>query len=220
MVPAGHGCLNGVRVAPATAHGDPMSALAAPVPGRPGTTGLLTQVRQATRATHQALDALLPRGLRDLPDYRRYLGALLPLADWLAQGPRDGSPAHCGEWHDPERLRCLRADCDALGVAAVAADAPRAPDWAHWIGGCYVIEGSALGARLLSRHAAGLAATHAGVRAARRFLAHITADPPRWGRFVRLLDTLPPGHAAAVASGARTGFAIVHARLATGECPA
>lgn len=188
----------------------------APVDRTPGGASVLAQVRQATRATHDALDALLPLGLRNLRDYRRYLGALLPLAEWLAHGPRDAWPDAADEWDDAERLRRLRADCEALDIAVEPAAPPMSPDYPYWLGACYVIEGSALGARLLSRHAEGLAEEHMEVRAARRFLEHITSDPPRWGRFVRLLDALPDGHAGAATSGARDGFAIVHARLAPG----
>lgn len=182
--------------------------------------GVLAQVRLATRGTHDALDALLPVGLRDLHDYRRYLGALLPLAEWLAHGDRPDWPRAKTDWDDGQRLDCLRADCAALDIDTTPAIAPSPPSWPHWLGGCYVIEGSALGARLLSRHAAGLAEEHAEVRGARRFLGHITSDPPRWGRFVRLLDALPEGDAGAATSGARDGFAIVHSRLAPGGTPA
>ena len=182
--------------------------------------GVLAQVRMATRATHDALDALLPVGLRDLHDYRRYLGALYPLAHWLVRGHRADWPAALAGWVDHDRLACLQADCDALGVPAVPVAVPASTDSAHWLGGCYVIEGSALGARLLARHAAELARAHPEVDGARRFLAHVTSDPPRWGRFVRLLDALPERDAARATSGARDGFAIVHARLATGELPA
>lgn len=192
----------------------------APVDPGAGPTSVLAQVRAATHATHEALDALLPVGLRDLRDYRRYLGALLPLAEWLAQGARGGWPADVSGWEDARRLDCLRADCDALGVTAAPADEASSTDWPHWLGGCYVIEGSALGARLLARHAAGLADTHPEVRGARRFLDHITRDPRRWGRFVRLLEALPDGHAGETTSGARDGFAIVHARLAMGDATA
>ena len=185
-----------------------------------GDVGVLAQLRQATRATHDALDALLPAGLRDLEDYRRYLGALLPLVEWLRHGHGMDWPAHLASWNDPVRVDCLRADCDALGVTPVPTLRPTSTRWDHWLGGCYVIEGSALGARLLSRDVATLVQDHPGVRGARRFLDHITSDPPRWGRFVRLLDALPDRHAGAATSGARDGFAIVHSRLAPGGTPA
>lgn len=189
-----------------------------PAPAARGfdSASVLAQVRSATRSTHDALDALLPLGLKNLHDYRRYLGALLPLAEWLALGHRRDWSGRDNEWHDPDRLACLRADCAALDIVTTPTTAAAAPTRAHWLGGCYVIEGSALGARLLSRHAAGLAEDHADVRGARRFLCHITSDPPRWGRFVHLLDALPDGDARAATSGARDGFAIVHSRLAQG----
>lgn len=179
-------------------------------------TSVLAEVRSATRGTHDALDALLPHGLRNLRDYGRYLGALLPLAEWLALGHRGDWSGRDAAWHDGVRLDCLRADCATLGVASAATGAPAPATRAHWLGGCYVIEGSALGARLLARDVSALATGHPEVRGARRFLDHITADPPRWGRFVRLLATLPDAHAAAATSGARDGFAIVHSRLAPG----
>lgn len=181
-----------------------------------GTVGALAQVRQATRATHEAIDALLPTGLRELGAYRRYLGALLPLLEWLGGGDRSGWPGPVRAWDDGQRLEALRADCAALGVEPTPASTAPAADWPYWLGGAYVIEGSALGARLLARDVTALAGDHPGVFGARRFLDHITRDPPRWGRFVRLLDALPDRHAGAAASGARDGFAIVHARLAPG----
>jgi heme oxygenase len=176
--------------------------------------GTLPQLRQATRPTHEALDALLPHGLRALHDYRRYLGALLPLADWLARGWNPAWPAPLARWNDAARLACLRRDAAALGVGAAPADARPATTAAEWLGGCYVIEGSALGARLLSRHAQALAQAHPEVAGARSFLAHITADSRRWPRFVEQLDALPQAQAAAAVAGAETGFGIVHARLA------
>lgn len=187
-----------------------------PALGSSGPASVLAQVRQATRATHDAIDALLPVGLRDLHDYRRYLGALLPLLEWLERGHRGDWPGLDAGWQDAQRLACLRADCAALGISPAPATKSPPGNRAHWLGGCYVVEGSALGARLLSRDVTALADSHPEVRGARRFLDHITADPPRWGRFVRLLATLPDAHAAAATSGARDGFAIVHSRLAPG----
>lgn len=195
---------------------------AAPRPGRGQTAvpGVLAQVRRDTRATHDALDALLPFGLRHLADYRRYLGALLPLADWLGRGWRRDWPAHLACWHDGVRLDALRHDAAALGVAADAApEPPPAATPAEWLGGCYVIEGSSLGARLLSRHVDQLAADAPTVTGARRFLDHLTADPVRWRRFSRLLDGLPASQAADAVAGARTGFGLVHARLSTQDAP-
>jgi heme oxygenase len=177
--------------------------------------GVLPRLRAATRATHDALDALLPRGLGTLHDYRRYLGALLPLAEWLARGWNPLWPAPLARWNDAPRLACLRHDAAALAVPGRPAGATPAATAAEWLGGCYVIEGSALGARILSRHASALADGHPEVAGARRFLAHITADSRRWPRFMEQLDTLPRTQGAAAVAGARTGFGIVHAGLTT-----
>lgn len=186
--------------------------------GRIAVRGVLAQLRTATRATHEALDARLPSGLRQLSDYRRYLAALLPLADWLARGWRPDWPSHLACWHDAARLEALRRDTSALGLGTGPRSGSRAAATpAEWLGGCYVIEGSALGARLLSRHVDQLAAHAPEVAGARRFLDHLTADPVRWRRFTRLLDDLPAGQATDAVAGARTGFGLVHARLALQE---
>lgn len=183
--------------------------------GQTAVPGVLAQVRGATRETHEALDALLPLGLRHLADYRRYLAALQPLAEWLARSWRPDWPGHLACWHDRVRLEALRHDVDALGLATEPGPAPRpAATPAEWLGGCYVIEGSALGARLLSRHVDRLATDAPEVAGARRFLGHLTADPVRWRRFSRLLDGLPAGQASHAVAGARSGFGLVHARLA------
>ena len=220
MVLAPVGCLNRVQVAVPATHRIQMPQSHMPAVRAHGTAGVLAQVRQATRATHEAIDALLPSGLRELDAYRRYLGALRPLVDWLGRGDRSGWPVAMRGWDDGERLDALNADCAALGVDAAPTTVAAAGDWPYWLGGTYVIEGSALGARLLSRDVTALAREHPEVSGARRFLDHVTRDPPRWGRFVRLLDALPDRHAGAATSGARDGFAIVHARLAPGGTPA
>ncbi len=182
--------------------------------------GVLSQVRASTRATHEALDGLLPRGLRNLHDYRRYLAAMLPLADWVARGWQPRWSAHLARWGDPARLEALRHDAARLGVAAEPADGPMPATPAAWLGGCYVVEGSALGARLLARDVEGLAGREPAVADACRFLAHVTADPARWRGFARLLDGLPAEQGDDATAGAITGFAIVHARLSATGVPA
>ena len=220
MVAGVHRCLNGAQVTFRVTHRNQMPLSKPPAVRAPGTAGVLSQVREATRASHEAVDALLPVGLRDFNDYRRYLGALLPLVEWLRRGHRHDWPRHLAGWDDRQRLDTLRADCQAMGLQPTPAAAPVPAAWPSWLGACYVIEGSALGARLLSRDVTALAERHPEVRGARRFLDHVTSDPPRWGRFVRLLDALPERHAGAATSGARDGFAIVHSRLAPGGTPA
>lgn len=212
--------LNGGPLTYHVTHRTRMPTLEPPMVPDHGPAGVLAHIRQATRASHDAIDALLPVGLRDFDDYRRYLGALLPLAEWLGRGHLHALPGKLAGWDDEQRLEHLRADCHALGVEATPATGPASTSWPHWLGGCYVIEGSALGARLLSRDLTALANRHPVVDGARRFLDHITSDPPRWRRFVRLLDALPDRHADEATSGACEGFAIVYSRLAPGGTPA
>lgn len=90
---------------------------------------------------------------------------------------------------------------------------PIATTPAEWLGGCYVLEGSALGARILARDLDGLAEQYPEVADARRFIDRLTDDPGRWRRFTRLLDALPAADIDAATSGARAGFALVHAGL-------
>lgn len=209
-----------MRTAPETAVPAAVSLAGRPaMPRQPG-AGVLAGVRASTRATHEALDALLPQGLRNLHDYRRYLAAMLPLAEWLARGWQSRWPAHLACWHDPVRLEALRHDAACLDIAEVPANDALPATPAAWLGGCYVIEGSALGARLLARDVAGLAGQEPAVADARRFLSHVTADPVRWRGFARLLDRLPPEQGADAVAGAITGFAIVHARLSATGAPA
>lgn len=189
--------------------------------GSPG--GALQAVREATRDAHDAVDGLLPHGLRRLDDYRRYLSALLPLVEWLARGWHRDWPARLGDWRDSHRLAGLEHDLAALGLDSTPgtplAATPRPGTPAAWLGGCYVLEGSALGARLLARDLDALAGSRPEVGGARRFIDHITAEPARWRRFTRQLDALPAPQVPAAAAGARAGFAIVHAGLVAGGGP-
>lgn len=175
--------------------------------------GALDEVRAATRATHEALDAALPDGLQGFDDYTRYLGALLPLAQWLADSWCPAWPDELAYWHDRERVDCLRADLAALDTPASTSTTAGAATPAEWLGGCYVMEGSALGARVLARHVDALAQTHPQVAGARRFMRHLARDPRRWRCFAGRLDALPAEAVADAVRGARRGFALVHRNL-------
>lgn len=177
-------------------------------------SGALSEVRAATRATHEALDAALPDGLRGIVDYTRYLAALLPLAQWLDDGFNPAWPEEFACWNDRERAHCLRADLAALGAPAARVSTPGAATPAEWLGGCYVMEGSALGARVLARHVDALAARRPEVAGARRFMSRLAQDPRRWRRFAGRLDALPADAVADAVRGACHGFALVHRNLA------
>lgn len=168
-------------------------------------------LRAGTRHAHAAMDAAFADGLRDPDDYRRYLRALLALAEWLDASWRPGWPAALARWRDPGRVAALRADLAAQDGAPADASAPRAPNLAAWLGGCYVIEGSAMGARLLVRDLAAHPRT-AGRGPARSFLDGHLADPGRWRRFRQALaGALAPADLPAALRGARQGFALVAA---------
>ena len=182
--------------------------------------GLASSLRTATRTTHDSVDGAFPQGL-DRPDtYLRYLAAMLPLVKWLDDSWHP-QWSDCSSWHAPQRLPQLRADLASLGEDSSAAPpAAVASSAAEWLGGCYVVEGSALGARLLIRDLDRMQQRHPQLAGARSFLDAHTADPRRWARFRNTLDALPDDSAAAALRGARRGFALVHSHLKAKEAAA
>lgn len=194
-------------------------------PGATRSAGLASSLRTATRTTHDSVDSAFPQGL-DSPDtYFRYLTAMLPLVQWLHDSWRPEWDEHSA-WHPPVRLQQLRDDLAHLArsVAPVVPVSEYAPapagSMAEWLGGCYVVEGSALGARLLVRDLDRLQPRHPHLAGARSFLnAHI-ADSRRWARFRNALDSLPDSAASAALRGARRGFALVHFQLQAMEASA
>ena len=189
----------------------------------PGTqdtaAGPLAALRAATRPAHEAIDHAFAGGLRTLDDYRRYLRALLPLARWLDASWRHDWPQHLACWHDPERVACQH-DLVALGAAVDSPAPPASVDVAEWLGGCYVMEGSALGARLLSRNVDALSSEAARNALPRAFLARHIDDRGRWPRFRGALESLPPDRLPAALAGAHHGFALVAAALDVEGLPA
>lgn len=186
-------------------------------PTSPETPGALAQLRLATRTTHEALDRALPDGLRSFGDYVRYLHGMLALAQWLADAWRPAWPQRLAAWRDDERGARLRADLLSLGQAPCPPRPAPAATPAEWLGGCYVMEGSALGARLLVRDLDHLARERPAVAAARRFLDRHAADPRRWPRLRTELDLLAPADIAPAVRGAERGFALVHSQFTAME---
>lgn len=121
------------------------------------------QLRRATAAAHQRVDAVFPDGLVDAGAYRCYLQGMHRLcADILAAG--SALPAD-PQFDDERRQRValLQADLDRLGHAALPPGPPlplSSP--LEQAAAEYVIGGSRLGARLLLRQA--------------RLLGHASAD--------------------------------------------
>lgn len=142
-------------------------------------------LRAATAEDHGRVDAFFRNGLRDLRDYRVYLrgfhaaiaGVAPALEAALARSP-------WARWPQRERVDALASDLRALGLTPLPDSRPPPLDGAAAaVGALYVIEGSALGARLLIEDVRGLGTDpahgarflhlHAGDAAARRWHAFV-----------------------------------------------
>lgn len=102
-------------------------------------------------------------------------------------------------WQVQPLAPLIAQDLADLGLPVPAAPAALAlPTPAARAGACYVLEGSALGGRLLARRAAALGF---GARHGARHLAAQTASPARWRQFLDWLEAggFPAPEAAAAA---------------------
>lgn len=110
-----------------------------------------------------------------------------------------------GSWKVEQLSDLLDADLADLGRApGPPAQFPEVPaNDAFALGIAYVLEGSALGARLLARRAAGLGFD--GEHGARH-LARQTGDKERWRRFLDALDAVEPDYQEQVLAGAASAF--------------
>lgn len=133
----------------------------APSTRRAARSGILERLKQETAADHAAIEAattiMSPR--LGLDDYRAYL--VRTYGDYAVVETRLRA---AGVWPalqlpgaERQKLPLLRRDLRALGVLALSdlplCDAP--PEWgtlAEAVGGAYVLEGSTLGGRVISRH--------------------------------------------------------------------
>lgn len=100
----------------------------------------------------------------------------------------------------------LAADMSDLNLGPapdLTASVPACPS--RWLGLAYVLEGSALGARLLQRQAGALGF---GAGYGARHLAAQTAQPGRWQSFCLYLEAASPFDAVAAAAGAVDAFAL------------
>ncbi|MGF6712039.1 heme oxygenase [Luteibacter sp. W1I16] len=118
-------------------------------------------LREATRAAHDAAEASprmrrLLAGDMDEADYRRLLLAQWPLfSEWEAERRQWlAETAAASGWVYVSRAERLAEDLFDAGAAIAASAAiapPGKPNATAW-GELYVIEGSALGGRLIARH--------------------------------------------------------------------
>lgn len=150
--------------------------------------GARASLRRATAGNHARVDAFFRNGLREPADYRVYLRGIHAMVRALERGLQAGglSPAWRA-WPQDLRLLWLGQDLATLGLAALpddGLDLGISGD-AEAAGALYVVEGSALGARLLLPDAvaqgwtalggAGFLHRHAGSGANHRWRAFVQA---------------------------------------------
>lgn len=173
----------------------------------PPVNTLHLELRTATARQHQDLDAALAGALDDRRGYTRYLLGMLALVELLAAAPAAvDARAAWSEWVDPRRQALLRQDLRDLGLLPLAHGLAPLPG-SCWMGANYVLEGSALGARVLLRAAERLRLREPGLPLA--FLQHHARPGDRWPRFVDELQTLEGGLRADAVRGARHAFDVV-----------
>ena len=136
--------------------------------------------------------------------------ALIPAEDSLRA---TGIAALLPDWADRARSAVIAEDLAGLGADPVAPlDPPTYADTATALGAAYVLEGSRLGARVLSRIAAN--SPHAAVRDNMAFLRHGEGQG-FWPDFLSVVEETLQTSAdlARARSGALTTFALFQAAL-------
>ncbi len=114
-------------------------------------------LKEATSSAHAALDALVG-GFATVADYRRYLAGIaafrLPVEAWLSTNTL---PPAFADWQPGLVRDELKADLADLETPEPETTLPFSPPEGEGVVGLlYVLEGSALGARLLAKRAEAL----------------------------------------------------------------
>ena len=179
-------------------------------------TGLRARLREETRSSHRRLDGLMEERppLAKSENYAWYLNGMLHLytecESSLQICEREiGLPARAEPLSN-----LIRRDLAALDVAAAinsrgenSKDQPLdslSPS-EHW-GRAYVLEGSAMGGRMMAR----MAAERLGPPASHQFLKQLSDDAKmRWPLFVKAINQLDLDQASAIKS-ARSVFSLAY----------
>lgn len=166
---------------------------------------LRTRLRAATADTHARVDALMGGGFGDERGYRAYLGGMHAFVVALLPAVREQASAL--RWELPAWDALLRQDMAQTGAQTIDGIAPLPGcDRTQALGALYVLEGAALGARMLVRQVQALGhGPHSGAR----FLhAHADGDAgQRWPRFLALLESEHhPSTAASACATAQDAF--------------
>lgn len=155
-------------------------------------------LRAQTASQHRLLDDAVG-SFATVEAYGRFVANSLafraPVETLLARGTR---------WPLLPLADLMREDLADLDVAPRPEGVfAKAPGGSGEVGIAYVLEGSALGARLLVRRAAALGYS---ARYGARHLARQVEDMARWRRFLALLETIPDSQTDAVVAGAVAAF--------------
>lgn len=186
------------------------------------TPPLLAALRHATEARHRAVERRIELDrFADLGYYARVVATFERFLNGWEPKVACALPPSLRAWFaDRSRLALAGNDLRALGIAPARAEDPCAGigirDYASALGSMYVIEGSALGGRVLAREAKrhlGLDAAHG----AAYFHGWGEQTGARWQEFLALLareSSANPGAAEAACRAACETFDSIDALLA------
>ena len=160
------------------------------IPSVTSDTGSIRHLlRSATADHHAAVDTrfapLVSKGESAYAEFlRASASAVYPLEQALHAA---GVVRLLPDWDERARSEALRADLATLDIAEpAAAETPAVRGEAYLYGVLYVLEGSRLGAKLLSRQI--LSNASARMRRATRYLRH-GEGKPLWQTFLERLET-------------------------------
>jgi heme oxygenase (biliverdin-IX-beta and delta-forming) len=184
---------------------------------------LSLKLRTGTATLHAQIEAMfgMPDAIRNRNEYADWLGRFLGLYE-----PLERSLANFSDWDElnlaplsyghSSRLACdlatLGVDSDAAPRASIAL-LPDLPNFAHALGAYYVLEGAALGGRVILRDLeVRIGAPIAG--ATRFFSGRNELTGPTWQGFLATLDRFGCAHpllCSDVVTGARRTFQAISA---------
>lgn len=166
-------------------------------------------LRERTTHAHAAVDSAVG-GFDDLTSYKAYLQATAAFrAPIEAQLAGASWPSALAGWQPSTVSAAIAADMSDLGVIAPRMATP-GPflDGDRLYGALYVLEGSALGAKILFRRAQvlGLSAEYGA-----RHLALLSSSLESWRGFLDRLETVEPFDLDLALEGSLAAFASAHA---------
>lgn len=147
-----------------------------------------TQLRESTSEAHASLDRLVG-SFDSLDSYRRYLRGMSAFRQAVErQLASTSAPEQLTEWRAEMFSGLIADDLQDLAAAPIMPlDVPDAAgDTAELLGILYVLEGSALGSRVLYKRAQSLGL---GAEFGARHLAVQSRRSDRWPAFLNLLET-------------------------------